>query len=981
MNSRVLAFSFAFLLAVVAPAFAQVDRASITGAVSDASGAAVAGATITVTYAATGLDRRVVSSDRGAYFMTGLPVGKASIAVERDGFRTVRIVTEFKVGESRTQDVVLEVASVEAAVEVVAAAPLSRTSAVVGGVMENRQISALPLNGRNWGNLMALMPGAVDTGAGNGASVRFVGHGGDDNNFRIDGVDATSVRNQSQSKSRLLISTDAIAEFRVSAALYSAESGGAPGGQVEIVSKGGGNTVHGSLFDYYRNSALDSRSPFDGSTVPAFHLQQFGGTIGGPLRRDRTFYFASYEGLDQRQGRTQIGFVPSEAFRAGVAPALRSLVSVFPVGQTPVNANVSQWTGVGFATQNEHVGLLRVDHHVNDRLSTYARFSRNSTRIFTPSTTLPIGTDNRDAPTSGLVDLLFLPNNSTTNELRIGVNYSEPLNSKTAGGTDIALAVPSLSTLPARTFREAIGYTQSLIDQFTTFRGAHTVKAGIEFRNVWLNIHDGPNAQAGTLSYASLADFQVNRLNTVEYSQELPTKHMRKLQYFGYLQDEWRASPTLSTNVGVRYEYFGVFKERDGKAIPFDIVNCKGYCAPGSTFAYPDRNNIAPRVSVSWAPAALHGKTVIGSGVGLYYGDAQLGDQYNPANNDTQRFTLSQATTPGLSYPLDAFLNPNAALATAPRSMPLDKRNEESLQWGVNVQQALNDRLTLTVGYNGQRNWHVFSRSYVNLINPATGQRPIPTLDQIDVRGSDANSRFHGLTTSMRLSNWHGLSAAANYMLSHATNDGSSGGGGADGNGPQNVACRSCEWADSSIDARHVFNSNFAYDLPVGRDHKWWGGWQWSGIVTARTGLPVNVTVTRRAVDMPDGNVLSSQRPDLVPGVPLYLDYGSTGRWLNIAAFAVPAPGTWGNLPRNAVRAPGLFQVDTALSKRTQVAGRTGLEIGVQVFNLFNRPQLGAPAANISSTANFGRITTIVNSAPTGVGTPRQMQLMARVSF
>lgn len=980
MTVKAFVCAIAFVCAAV-PALAQADRATVTGAVSDTSGAAIAGADVTITYLATGLERRAASNDRGAYFVTGLPVGRATIAVTRDGFRGVSIATEFKVGETRTQDVVLEVAGVEASVEVVAAAALARTSAIVGGVMENRQISSLPLNGRNWGNLMALMPGAVDTGAGNGASVRFVGHGGDDNNFRIDGVDATSVRNQSQSKSRLLISTDAIAEFRVSAALYSAESGGAPGGQIEIVSKGGANTLHGSLFDYYRNSALDSRSPFDGSTVPSFHLQQFGGTLGGPLRRDRSFYFASYEGLDQRQGRTQIGFVPSEAFRAGVAPALRALVSVYPVGQTPVNANVSQWTGVGYATQREHVGLLRLDHRFNSQLSSYVRLSRNSTSIFTPSATLPIGTDNRDAPTSALVDLLFLPNSSTTNELRLGVNYAEPLNSKAAGGTDIALAVPSLSTLPAQTFREAIGYTQSLIDQFTSFHGAHTVKAGIEFRNVWLNIHDGPNAQAGTLSYASLADFQVNRLNTVEYSQELPTKHMRKLQYFGYLQDEWRVSPTLSTNAGVRYEYFGVFKERDGKAIPFDIVNCGGYCAPGSTFSYPDRNNVAPRVSVSWSPAALHGRTVFGLGTGVYYGDAQLGDQYNPANNDTQRFTLSQATTPGLSYPLDAFLNPNAALATAPRSMPLDKQNEVSVQWGLNVQHALSDTLSVVLGYNGQRNSHVFSRSYVNLIDPATGKRPIPTLDQIDVRGSDANSRFHGMTSTVRLSNWHGLSATANYMLSHATNDGSSGGGGADGNGPQNVACRSCEWADSSIDARHVFNANFAYDLPIARDNKWWGGWQWSGIVTARTGLPVNVTVTRRATDMPDGNVLSSQRPDLVPGVPLYLDYQQTGRWLNIAAFAVPAPGTWGNLPRNAVRAPGLFQVDTALSKRVRVTARTGIEIGLQVFNLFNRPQLGAPAANISSTANFGRITALVNNSPTGVGTPRQMQLMARVSF
>jgi hypothetical protein len=434
----------------------------------------------------------------------------------------------------------------------------------------------------------------------------------------------------------------------------------------------------------------------------------------------------------------------------------------------------------------------------------------------------------------------------------------------------------------------------------------------------------------------------------------------------------------VSANLGLRYEYYGVFSEINGLAIPFDINACGGYCAPGSAFAYPDRDNFAPRVSVAWSPARFHDRTVISAGAGIYYGDAQLGDQYNPANNDTQRFTLSQATTPGLAYPIDSLLNPRLALATAPRSMPLDKRNEESQQWGVSLQQTLAGRISAVIGYNGQDNRHVFSRTYVNVIDPVTGRRPLPALDQIDVRGEDGNSKFHALTTTLRLNGWRGLSATANYMLSHATDDGSSGGGGA---APaQNVACRSCEWSDSAVDARHVFTSYFAYDLPFGHDHPLFGGWQWTGIATARTGMPINVTVTRKATDMPDGNTLSSQRPDLVPGVPMYLDYATTGKWLNPAAFAVPAPGTWGNLPRNAVLAPGLFQVDTALTKRVRLSGRTGLEFGLQVFNVFNRPQLAAPNASISS-ASFGRITSLVNSSPIGVGTPRQMQLETRISF
>lgn len=961
---------------------AQVDRATLTGVVRDSSGALVVQAEIDLLHPATGLRRQVQTNESGAYYVTGLPVGSVAVETSKPGFSKVRNEVTLSVGQTRTLNVELAPAAVETNVFVAADADIAQNSAAYGAAFQNAQISRLPVNGRNWSNLMTLVPGAVDTGAGNGSSVRFFARGGDDNNFRVDGVDATSVRNQTQSKSRLLISTDAISEFRVSTALYTAESGGAPGGQIEIASKTGTNELHGSLFEYFRNSSLDARTPFDGARIPPFRLNQFGGSAGGPLVRDRTFVFASYEGLVQRQGRTQIGFVPSEAFRSRAVSTIKPILDLYPAGQTPVanNANVMQWTGVASTTQDEHVGLVRLDHRFNDKLSGYFRFSKNSTDAFAPNAALPVGTQNLDGPTSGVFDFLYLISPRTTNELRLGANYSEPLNSITKSGINIAVAVPSLSTIPADTRRIAFGISESLIDQWATLRGAHAIKAGVEIRRLQLIIHDWANAQAGTLTYANLTDFQNNRLTTAEYSDELPTKQMRKIGYFGYVQDEWKIRPNLTANLGLRYEYYGVFQERFHRAIPFDIQTCGGYCAPGSDFAFPDTNNLAPRVSFAWAPTSLHGKTVIRAGGGLYYGDAQLGDAYSPANNDTQRFTLSSATTPGLAYPIDVYLKPGAAQATAPRSMPRNKRNQVSQQWGLSLQHALGQRTSFQVGYNGQQNYHVFNRTYVNVINPLTGRRPLPDLDQIDVRGEDGISSFHGLVSTFQTDNWKGFLFRANYMFAHALNDGSAGGGGADNNGPQNVACRSCEKANSSLDARHVFTLNVAWDLPWGRN-RWYGGWQWSGIATARTGLPVNVSVTRRASDVLDGNTLSGQRPDLVPGVPLYLDYGATGRWLNPAAFIVPAIGTWGNFGRNVVRAPGLYQIDSGISKRTRIGERVLVEFGAQVFNLMNHPQLAAPAANISSTANFGRITAPANASPVGAGTPRQFQLLLRSSF
>ena len=956
-------------------ALAQVDRATITGTVRDPSGSVVAESRVTVANATTGLRREVVTNNAGVFLITGLPLGHVSVDVAKAGFRPLRSETDLSVGETKTLNFNLELASQETTVSVVAEAELVRNDATVGATMGNTQISQLPINGRNWQNLMTLTAGVVDTG--NGSSPRFFGHVSDDNNFRIDGVDATSVRNQQESKSRLMISEDSIAEFRVNSALYTAESGGSNGGQIEIVTKSGTDQYHGSAFEYLRNSALDARSPFDGSSLPPFRMNQFGATIGGPIVKDQTFFFASYEGLVQRQGKTQIASVPSPSFRARAVASVQPLIALYPDGQTPTtNPDVWRWTGVGQSTQDEHTGLLRLDHRFSDKLNAYFRFSKNDTRMFAPNAALPYGTTNLDAPQSGLIDFLYLISPRSTNELRLGANYAEPLNSIPTGAP-ASFSIPNLSTIPGGNRRIAFGISQSLIDQWSTLRGPHTIKAGVEIRRIQLIVHDF-NLSDSTASYATLADFQNNKLNTVAGSGELPTKQMRKINYFGYVQDEWKITPNFTANLGLRYEFFNVFSEIHNREIPFDIQACGGYCPRGSDFAFPDTNNFAPRISFAWAPAGLNGRTVIRAGGGYYYGDAQLGDQYNPANNDAVRYSLSANTTPGLAYPFDPFIAANGGLATAPRSMPRNKRNLLSQQWGLSIQQAITNRVNFQIGYQGQQNYHVFTRTYVNVINPATGTRPLPTLDQVDVRGEDGVASFHGLVSTLQVNNWHGWLFRANYMFAHAINDI------ADGNGPQNVACRACEKGNSASDARHVFTTNFAYAVPFGRG-RWYGGWQWSGLATTRTGLPMVVSVTRKATDVLDGNVLATQRPDLVPGVPLYLDYASAGLWLNPAAFRTPAVGTWGNLGRGVLRAPGLFQIDTALSKRTRIREALSVEFGLEAFNLLNHPQLAAPTGNISSSAatptGFGHITAPINTSPVGAGTPRQLQALIRLSF
>jgi hypothetical protein len=400
-------------------------------------------------------------------------------------------------------------------------------------------------------------------------------------------------------------------------------------------------------------------------------------------------------------------------------------------------------------------------------------------------------------------------------------------------------------------------------------------------------------------------------------------------------------------------------------------------------------------MSVVWAPKSLHGKTVIRAGSGFYKGEGQLGDLNAPSDNFTQRLSLSSASFPGLSFPADSFYAAAANNAVTPRALARNLGVPTVIQWGLQIQQALPGGFILDTGYIGYHGYHQFTRWYINgcelYSNPCV--RAFPAFGPIDIKQTDSNNHFNAWQTSLRREFQSGLSFSANYMWSHAINDDSQGGGETDY--PEINFCRTCDIASSDVDIRQTFSLNTVYRLPLGKGRTYLnqngiadailGGWEFSATGSARSGTPVNVTLTRPASAVPDGlsleNGASFQRPNYVGGVSLIPVNQSINNWINAAAFTTPADGTWGNAGRNLVRGPDFWQADAAFSRDFRITERFAAILRIEGFNIFNRAQYANPNGNFSS-ASFGRITSTINgSSPVGSGTPREFQVALRLKF
>jgi len=1021
-----LGFSTALLFA--GACLAQVERAGLSGTVSDSSGRALANTRVVAVDGSTQLHRETASDSNGNYSISELPVGIYTITFEHEGFKKLEFVdVEQVIGRIRTLDAALQVAGGEERVEVSSASALiDRNTSAVTGLIERAQANELPLNGRDWSELTAYIPGAIDTGGSNQRTVRFAGRGLDDSNFTYDGVDAGNIVNQTQRQwVRLAIPLDGIQEFRVNSLMSTAEDGATGGAQLDVSSPSGTNKFHGRLFEYLRNNYFDAPLPQWASNrerQQPLRLNQFGGSLGGPIVRDKTFFFIASEAYRQNWGYPVSADVPSPAFRQTVSSAspVYAIMNGFPAsGEKSFltsglysDPNIDLLTCACTQVVNEGSAMLRLDQHFTEKTTGFVRFNYDrsvDTQPLSASATDP--QQKVSAPVNGALGMLHVFNAHLVNDAKAAFNRStDNQYNHSDSGIIYQVAVsggpgPGFATENYEYSSVYVGNSYSALDSLTWSHGRHTFKGGAEFRYIQMNQEYGEH---GKLTFSSIENLAANIVKKSALTGALPVNHLRKNDYFVYAQDEYKWRQNLTINLGLRYTIFDLFTEKNGLANPFDFSTCgaQGFCGLGASFGNQNYGDVDPRVAFAWTPWK-NGPAVVRGGFGIYHEDGQLDDQNLPAKNEVPSYSLSNTSLPG-NFPATDQITYGAG-TLSPNAEQRNRKDTYIEQWSLSIQQEFPADFVGTFSYLGSHGVHLLETNVVNLYQaPSYTALQYPAFaPAVGWRGSVGMSAYNGLSVAMRRAFSHGLLVTANYMWSHEIDNGSNGSGDGDEVDPEDPLCQSCDRASGAWDARSVVNGNAVYQLPFGLGKPMLnqpgiastlaGNWELTTSALARTGFPVNVLMPS-SYTAPDG-ATGTQRPDLVPGVSLTPPNGrQVAEWINPAAFAYP--GTYsatgfGDAPRDLVRGPGTWQIDLSADKTFQLWERGRLQFRSEFYNVFNHPQLGAPNATCNSLTSpgttgcgsvFANITTTVNTAvspvtPVGSGTPREMQFALRLDF
>lgn len=1064
MKKQIALWLFAFV--VVLSASAQSFRGSISGQLQDAAGNSLAQGTIVARNLATGATRSVTVDAGGRYSLRELSPGTYELTAESAGLRKVSRQVQVSVGLDTSVD--LAFASLEKVtqqVEVTAAAPLIEPhNDTLSQVVENRLVQDFPLNGRDFGKLVALTPGVTVEGSGVAGTEKGFGqfniNGNRDrsNNYLLDGADDNDPFFNNSALNQVgitgapasLLPIDAIQEFNLQTQAP-AEYGRNSGATINILTKSGTNQFHGALFEYVRNSAFDARNDFNtkldtnGAANPQspFKNNQFGGSLGGPLQQNRTFFFAAYEGQRERVASDFSLYVPTTseiaAARAiavtqlgtSVNPALDKVLAYFPTSTTgTVNGVVNDRNDLNSV-------IAKIDHAFTPHQSAYLNYVYSSSDQSFPLGGLGYGAGSRIAsfaelsPTRVQVASGGLLSNlgaNTLNEFRIG--YSRYHSS--FAGADANLDPGSLGLdlgdnrngLPEIDFdgmvenlgasaysipRARTSQTLQFLDNLSLVRGRHSIKLGAEYRRAIVNSFDD-NLERGLLDVNSETDADGNNLYatdsvtnmlvsyytgdieaSIESGNTQRTTVNNNLALF--VQDDYRLTDRLTLNAGLRWEYFGPLSETHGRIANYDfatqsLVLGRSYDAK--------HTNFSPRLGFA---LRLSANAVLRGGYGLYY-------DYIPQSLLIANYTNAAGLTtnpigdrPVVSMNFDGNAwasNSGAAYVASGGPYSIFGTNRDftvpyTQSWNLNLQHQLGQAASFELGYVGSKGTHLTRLIDANQTD-ASGDYPNAAYEQIGILATQSASNYHALQATLRTRDLHGLSGFTSYTWSHSIDDASDGIDYAAGIAlPQDSTNLRAEHGNSSFDTRHRFTLAFNYLAPrIASLPAWAGkGWQLNAIATVQSGRPIPIANS----DDSSGRYNYRQRPNLVAGVnPILAHWTPAGGYLNPAAFTQPADGTFGNLGRNQIYGPGFWNTDASLLKSTPLRKNLELQLRAEFFNVFNHPNFALPSGSLSfgtdasgSTLPMGVISQTPDVAQgnpgLGGGGPRVLQFSARVQF
>lgn len=1029
--------------------YGQVTTGTIMGTVADSTGAVLPAAEVVILNEDTGISRTIQTTAAGRYSAPSLPPGRYRVTASLAGFQTqVRSGIQLTVGREAMVNFELPVGAVTERVEVTGEAPLVQTTeATISYLVDDRTIRDLPLNGRDLSQLILLNPGVIqnhngkwgnsDKGFGRRFSVS--GMRGEDNSFLLDGSYINDYyRHLPAGPTGALVGVETVREFQMLTASFSASYGRALGGVFNAVTKSGTNEWHGSVYEFLRNSAMDARNFFDQESVPPFRRNHFGATVGGPIFRDKTFFFVAYEGLREALSQTLTSNVFDLNARRGILPGNRVVpispltapfLQLFPL-PSPQGRNFGDGTAeyifAGKQPTQDDFGQARIDQQISENDSLFGRFTiSNSTRanvrgysdhfeVGAMQTRLFTLSETHIFSPRLLSSFRFSFNRVVPGTTHIVPQVTDPALISVPGNTDPAAIDPGSGITPETGTENPgsffITNRFAFHDDINLTLGSHSLQFGGMAERMRYNSYN-PFRPYGEWRFPNLASFlqaTPDRFRGTPLQLGNFARGARQWFLALYLQDDWRVSPSLTLNLGVRWEPFTVPTEVNGLIENLIHISDTNATEGGQYWKNGSWVDFSPRVGFAWSPFKSQ-RTSVRGGFGLFF---------TPLDSSVYTVPLVRSNAVSPNYTIvnpTGFPNALAAIAANRASgtpdiygVPFEHFDTpHALQYSLSVQQQIGASNVLTLGYSGRRGINLTSLGNYNIplfrYNGLSLELPAnspafnnPNWHNINYVTSNADSWYNGFSASLQRRFSAGLMGQIAYTFSKAiseTDGGDTGnhvtaGGGGSLKYPHDLRVSK---SLSGYHQQNVFSANYSYDLPFGKGATGWmgklvSGWQLTGIVSFQDGQPFGVTaIAPRAL----ADYFTDASPNLVPGFTSkqITQGGGPEGFLNLKAFAPPGARELGNLGRFTLIGPGLAQWDFGMTKNTTLSERWQLQFRAETFNMTNRANFAVPG-QVGSSGGRGEIFTRAGDPiPSAtvirgtVSTSRQIQLGLKLIF